>query len=50
MPRRKPLLLLACICALVCICASSLDAQDLAGVEVHGFVTQGFLFSSNNNY
>jgi hypothetical protein len=35
---------------LVCICASSLYAQDLAGIEVHGFVTQGFLFSSNNNY
>jgi hypothetical protein len=28
----------------------SLQAQDLAGVEIHGFVTQGFLFSSHNNY
>jgi hypothetical protein len=44
MPRRMLLLLL------VCICASGLYAQDLAGIEVHGFVTQGFLFSSNNNY
>ena len=44
MPRRMPLLLL------VCICAGSLYAQDLAGIEIHGFVTQGFLFSSNNNY
>jgi len=35
---------------LVCISASSLYAQDLAGIEIHGFVTQGFLFSSNNNY
>jgi hypothetical protein len=28
----------------------ALRAQDLAGVEIHGFVTQGFVFSSNNNY
>ncbi len=27
-----------------------LRAQDLAGIEIHGFVTQGFGFSSNNNY
>ena len=44
MARRMPLLFL------VCISASSLYAQDLAGIEIHGFVTQGFLFSSNNNY
>ena len=44
MARRMPLLFL------ICICASSLYAQDLAGIEIHGFVTQGFLFSSNNNY
>ena len=25
-------------------------AQDLAGIEIHGFATQGFLFSSHNNY
>jgi len=35
---------------LVCICTGSMYAQDLEGIEVHGFVTQGFLFSSNNNY
>jgi hypothetical protein len=35
---------------LVCICTGSLQAQSLAEVEIHGFVTQGFLFSSNNNY
>ena len=35
---------------LVCTCTGSLYAQDLAGIVVHGFVSQGFLFSSNNNY
>jgi hypothetical protein len=34
----------------VCVCTSSLYAQDLAGIAIHGFVTQGFLFSSHNNY
>jgi hypothetical protein len=33
-----------------CACTGSLYAQDLAGIVVHGFVSQGFLFSSNNNY
>jgi hypothetical protein len=44
MLRRMPLFVL------VCICVGRLYAQDLAGIEVHGFATQGFLFSSNNNY
>jgi hypothetical protein len=44
MPRRIPLLLIACICA------ARLFAQNLEGIEVHGFVTQGFLYSSHNNY
>jgi len=44
MPRRMALFIL------VCMCTGSLYAQDLAGIEIHGFVTQGFLFSSNNNY
>ena len=44
MPRRMRLFVL------VCICTGSLYAQDLAGIEIHGFVTQGFLFSSHNNY
>ncbi len=35
---------------LVCICTGSLFAQDLANIVVHGFVSQGFLFSSHNNY
>ena len=34
----------------VCTCTGSLYAQDAAGIAVHGFVSQGFLFSSNNNY
>ena len=35
---------------LVCTCTGSLYAQDVAGIVAHGFVSQGFLFSSNNNY
>jgi len=36
----------------VCTCTRSLYAQDLAGtgIVVHAYVSQGFLFSSNNNY
>ena len=30
--------------------ANRSPSQDLAGIEIHGFVTQGFLFSSHNNY
>jgi hypothetical protein len=30
---------------IVCLFAGSLHAQDLAGVEIHGFATQGFLFA-----
>lgn len=29
---------------------ASLPAQDFAGIQFHGFVTQGFVFSSHNNY
>jgi hypothetical protein len=35
---------------LVCICAGSLYAQDLSGIVVHAYVSQGFLFTSSNNY
>jgi hypothetical protein len=35
---------------LVFLWSTSLHAQDLAGIEIHGFVTQGFLFSTHNNY
>lgn len=44
MPRRIPLFLL------VCVCTGSLYAQSLSDIEIHGFATQGFLFSSHNNY
>jgi hypothetical protein len=44
MPRRLALFLL------VCLCTSTLFAQDLSGIQIHGFATQGFLLSSHNNY
>jgi hypothetical protein len=34
----------------VSLCTSGLYAQDLAGIAIHGFVTQGVLYSSHNNY
>jgi hypothetical protein len=44
MPRRMVLLFLFCGWAV------GLPAQDLENLQIHGFATQGFLFSSNNNY
>ncbi len=35
---------------LVCLCACAMFAQDLSNIQIHGFVAQGFLYSSNNNY
>jgi hypothetical protein len=35
---------------LVCICSGTAYAQDLNGIVVHAYVSQGFLFTSNNNY
>ncbi len=35
---------------LVCLCASAMFAQDLSGIQIHGFATQGLLYSSSNNY
>jgi len=35
---------------LVCLWASAMFAQDLSNIQIHGFVTQGFLYSSSNNY
>jgi hypothetical protein len=35
---------------LVCTCRESVYAQDLSGIVVHAYVSQGFLFSTNNNY
>src|ERR1035438_8385905 len=44
MLRRLPLFFL------VCILTGNLFAQDFGDFAIHGFVTQGFLFSSHNNY
>jgi hypothetical protein len=30
--------------------AGVVSAQDLSNVQIHGFVTQGFLYSTNNNF
>lgn len=37
------------VLASLCICAGTLLAQDLSNIQIHGFITQGFMFSSNNN-
>jgi hypothetical protein len=34
---------------MTCRCAVRLVAQDLENLPIHGFATQGFLYSSNNN-
>jgi len=34
----------------LCLVSSSLRAQDLEGIQIHGFATQGSRSSSNNNY
>src|ERR1700686_5293145 len=35
---------------LVCGAGVPVFAQDLSNIQIHGFVTQGFLYSTNNNY
>ncbi len=35
--------------ALVFLCSVPLSAQDLENLQIHRFLTQSFLFSSNNN-
>lgn len=34
---------------IVC-CAGATSAQDLSNIQIHGFVTQGLLYSTNNNF
>src|SRR5579863_5154301 len=34
----------------LCLCASPMFAQELSDIQIHGFATQGFLYSSSNNY
>ena len=41
---------LAAIGLVMCLCGGGAFGQDLESVQIHGFATQGFLFSSNNNY
>ncbi len=40
----------ALLLPLLCIGAALTRAQDLSGIEIHGFATQGLLFSTHNNY
>lgn len=42
---RRSLLIL-----LVFLYASTMFAQELGNIQIHGFAAQGFLYSSNNNY
>jgi hypothetical protein len=35
---------------LVCACTGTVSAQDLSNIQIHGFATQGFLYSSTNNF
>ncbi len=39
-----------CCLALACLAAARMPAQTLDSIQIHGYVTQGFLFSSHNNY
>jgi len=41
---------LAAIGLAMCLCSSGAFGQDLESLQIHGFVTQGFLFSTHNNY
>jgi len=41
---------LALLGLLACLSLGTAAAQDLSGIEIHGFATQGFLYSSHNNY
>jgi hypothetical protein len=34
----------------VCACACSLFGQDLSNIQIHGFASQGILYSNHNNY
>lgn len=33
-----------------CFCVAGASAQDLSGIQIHGFATQGLLYSTHNNY
>ncbi len=38
------------VLVLFCVYGASLAGQDLENLQIHGFATQGFLYSSNNNF
>ncbi|MBV8051364.1 MAG: hypothetical protein JOZ80_09260 [Acidobacteriaceae bacterium] len=40
----------ALLMTLLCLCAAVTAAEDLDNLQIHGFATQGFLYSTNNNY
>jgi hypothetical protein len=40
----------AFIVVFIVVFIRDLHAQDLSNIQIHGFATQGFLFSTNNNY
>lgn len=40
----------AFLATLLCLCTAGLAAQDLDNLQIHGFATQGFLYSTNNNF
>jgi hypothetical protein len=44
MPRRAGVL------AMLCLTAVAVAGQDLENLQIHGFATQGLLYSTNNNY
>ena len=44
MPRR------ASVLAMLCLTTVSVAGQDLENLQIHGFATQGLLYSTNNNY
>jgi hypothetical protein len=47
----KNLVFIGLVCSLAALCPSlSLHAVDLGQVDIHGFVSQGYLKSSANNY
>jgi hypothetical protein len=35
---------------LLCVSVTSMPAQEIDSVQIHGFVTQGLIYSSHNNY
>ena len=47
---RTYVLRVAGIILIICLCSALVCSQDLSGIEIHGFATQGLLYSTHNNY